>query len=298
MTVGNVDVAIRVSRHGIGVEAGRLSGDGGEGFAAILRDIQAYGWVRNTDEGSLGEAVVGGAAALDEVAEDDTDAGVSRGAGGATDGKAGNGLPVMAVIKAAIDAVQPREEVDVRAIVRVDKQALAGEAASVVGAELDGQRNDVEVAALVRRDKDGAVAFEGLGIGAGGKVEALRIVRIEPDGLGADVVELRVVEEVSQRRPGLGGWLPAIGAADVGAGIADIAVGGLADNAGDEAAGNNLDIFVVEGDNAGRALCERGARGEKGGRGRVSRSGEACWKAAKGSRVLVEAGRWSKGERT
>jgi hypothetical protein len=143
-------------------------------------------------------------------------------------------------------------------VVRVDDEPLAHAAAGHVAAELERQRADLPGRPAVGGAQHGAVVgVPAVGVHACRGVDAVRVHRVGGEADDAVVAPVAPADPVQQGDPPLAALLPAVGAADVGAGVDQVGFGAVEHDAGDEPAAGDLDV-------APRVALRRGRRG--GGR--------------------------------
>lgn len=179
-----------------------------------------------------------------------------------------------------------RAQVEHLVVVRVDREALTHAAARHVAAEFEGEVGLLPRRATVRGAQDRAVpGVPVVRVSADGRVHLVRV-----DGVGGERGHARVApvvpaDRIEQRRPGLGALLPAVGAADVGAGVGEVLLAAVEDDAGDEATA--VDTGVLPG---------VGVRGDSRPVGRIRLRGlrvcqQACGQGDYGRRE--QPGAWS-----
>ena len=144
-----------------------------------------------------------------------------------------------------------RAEVKLVGLKWIDGQALAPLLAIIiVAAELEGQIDTVESAALVPGNENRAVDGDPrLDIHARGEIEPVRVGRIEGNALDSHQapVRIRAIEPIGQRNPQRGCHAPTIGSAHVGADVHQPRLGGMSVNARHHAAVDDLDALPVVG---------------------------------------------------
>ncbi|MFK4593917.1 hypothetical protein RKD30_000584 [Streptomyces pristinaespiralis] len=157
----------------------------------------------------------------------------------------------------------------------VDDQSLAGAAAVLVGAEPDRQVGTRPGGSPVVGAQHGAVARPALGVGADGEVEPVGVVRVDGDRLDAEEVVVVPAEAVVERRPGPLAGVPAVGAADVGAGVGEALDAGVEQDTRDEAGAADDDVAPAVRLGRLRRGGEVGRRdgGALGGRGHAVQEG-------------------------
>ena len=182
-------------------------------------------------------------------------------------GEAGDLLPGRRPVRALPEAGLARPEVEDAGLIGIDGEPLAHRAAVLVAAHLHRHVDRLPGVAAIVRTEDGAVADPRAGVRSRGQVDLVGVDRIGRQALDAE--EVRVAPQlIGERDPGLAGRVPAVGAADVGAGVDQPLLDGAEDDAADEAAAENDDVLPV----VGRAPLQAAARHSLG-RGRRNRRG-------------------------
>ena len=134
------------------------------------------------------------------------------------------------------------------AIVGVYGHALAIATTCFVATELDGHVAALEGVALIRGPQDRAVGNLRSRIGAAGQVDLASIRGIHGDALDAHEVQILVGHPVEHGFPAPGLGIPAIGAAHVRAGVADVFGGRMEHKTIHEAASHDLHALPGVGD--------------------------------------------------
>ena len=216
-----------------GDHAGGFVGDGGPGGAAVGGAIEvcAGGGVDAGVNGLRGVAGGGGAF----VEEDEGEAG-----GGA--GKSGEVGPGVSGVDAFPEAVAGGAEKEDVAVVGIDLEAFAGAAAIFVSAEFEGEVGAAPGLALVGGIEDGGVFGPGGGVLSDRFVDVVGVGGVGGEGEDAGELGIVAAEGVVERDPGGRGVVPAVGAADIGAGVDQILLGGGEFDAVDETAAGDWGV--------------------------------------------------------
>ena len=160
-----------------------------------------------------------------------------------------------------------RAQIEDGAVIRIDGQPFPVAAAVFIAAKLEGHVGVLKGLAAVAGTQYGAIRRGGIGIGAAGKIHAIGIGRVDGDAFDAHPVEVFVRHPVEQRFPAMGEIVPAVSAADIGAGVAHALGGRVEDDAVHEPAAHHLHALPGVGDGCGalvrHALC-RGCAAESG----------------------------------
>ncbi len=157
-----------------------------------------------------------------------------RPVGGNDVGKTFNLLPRRSPVSALPQAVPPRAEENYFALVRIYGQPLAVEPAGLVAAHSEGQVGPPEGSPLVIRTKNGPV--DPATVGAGGQINALRIAGIHGEAVNPHQVRIGHAQPIGDGNPPLRRFIPAVGAAHVGARIHQTFLARMRNDAGDESA--------------------------------------------------------------
>src|SRR5262249_13364724 len=148
-------------------------------------------------------------------------------------------------------------EIEDAVAIGVDRQALAHRAARHVAADFEGQIRPLKTIAPVGGAEDRAVLIRPfVGVSPGGDVKAVWVYRIGGDAVDAGQVPIVEADPIEQRNPAARALIPAVRAADVGAGVDQVLFGGVEDDARNKAAAA-ADGDVAPGISFGR-LRERG----------------------------------------
>lgn len=173
-----------------------------------------------------------------------------------------------------------RAEVQHAVLVRVDREPFAHAAPRHVAAQLERQLGLLPARAPVVGAQHGTVRrVPVVGVRADGRVHLVGV-----DGVGGEAHHPRVppvvpADRVKERGPGLRRLLPAVGAADVGAGVGEVLLGAVEDDAGDEAA--PVDARVLPGVRRRRHAAAVGAPRHRPPRARRGRPRTADRRSAR-----------------
>ena len=159
-------------------------------------------------------------------------------------------------------------QVEDAVLVRIDDEALAHVAAGHVPTGLEGQDRDLPAAAPVPRPEHGpVVGVPGVRVDAGEHVDTVGVHWIRGQAVDTRVAPVVPAHPVQQRDPAAGVLVPAIRAADVGAGVHEIGLAGVEDDSRHVPAADDLDVAPDVLRALRVAPCRRGDRGDVAGNG-------------------------------
>ncbi len=128
-------------------------------------------------------------------------------------------------------------------IIRVHCETLTIASAALVAAELEWHVRALESSSTIARTQDCAIWSLRIRVGATGKINAVRIRRIDCNALDTHQVQIRIGNPVQKRLPAAALSIPAVGAANVSASVAQTLFFWMKDDAINKAATHDLNIL-------------------------------------------------------